>query len=108
MISALAYAHAKGIKHEDIKLSNILIKSEQIYLTDFGSPMDFSDLDESSITDVIVQGTPSHWAPEPRPWERGADVFALGCAFSEMITVRQHKCLAEYRRYRFNPTADYG
>lgn len=89
LISALAYTHREMVKHEDIKPNNILIKGEKIYLTDFGTAKDL----ESTTADFAEQGTPVYWAPQPRPWGRAADVFALGCVFSEMLTVRQRKSL---------------
>jgi len=108
LISALAYAHHEKVKHEDIKPSNILIKDSKIYLTDFGTAKDFSENDHSRVSDYAEQGTPAYWAPERRPWGRPADVFALGCVFSEMLTVRQKRSLQEYRRYRHTPSAELG
>ena len=107
LISALAYTHREMVKHEDIKPNNILIRGDKVYLTDFGTAKDFEGL-ESTTADFAEQGTPVYWAPQPRPWGRAADVFALGCVFSEMLTVRQRKSLQDYRRFRFQPSADYG
>lgn len=107
LISALAYTHREMVKHEDIKPNNILIKGDKVYLTDFGTAKDFEGL-ESTTADFHEQGTPVYWAPEPRAWGRSADVFALGCVFSEMLTIRQRKTLQEYRKFRFNPTVDHG
>lgn len=101
LISALAYAHTEMVKHEDIKPNNILISGKKIYLTDFGTAKDFSELEASTVSDYLQAGTPVYWAPEPRPWGRPADIFALGCVFSEMLTVRQKKSLDEYRRFRY-------
>jgi serine/threonine protein kinase len=109
LISALAYAHNLKIKHEDIKPSNILIKEKQPYLADFGSAKDFAKLDMSISRDEIIKGTPIYLAPEPAT-ERGraADIFALGCVFSEMLTVRQGKTVDEYRDYRRVPNDENG
>jgi serine/threonine protein kinase len=49
LVGALAFAHSKHIKHEDIKPSNVLIKDHQPYLTDFGCAKDFSGLDSSTL-----------------------------------------------------------
>lgn len=108
LISALAYAHAEKIKHEDIKPNNILIKGNKVYLTDFGTAMDFSQLERSTVSDYYEQGTPIYWAPEPRAWGRPADVFALGCVFSEMLTVRQRRSLSEYRNFRYTQSREFG
>ena len=101
LISALAFAHVQHIKHEDIKPNNILIKDYQPYLADFGCAQDFSDLPGSTSTDILAFDTPAYSAPEP-PADRGrtADVFSLGCVFSEMLTVRQGRSLDEYQQFR--------
>ncbi|KAH7357452.1 kinase-like domain-containing protein [Pyrenochaeta sp. MPI-SDFR-AT-0127] len=101
LVSALAYAHSKHIKHEDIKPSNILIKDHQPYLTDFGCAKDFSELDSSTSTDTLTFGTPVYWAPESQPRGRSADVFSLGCVFSEMLTVRHKRRLEDFQKYRY-------
>lgn len=106
LISALAYAHEERVKHEDIKPSNILIKGKKIYLTDFGTAKDFSEFEQSTVSDYFETGTPVYWAPEPRTWGRPADVFALGCVFSEMLTVRQHRTLQDFRRFRINTSLE--
>lgn len=108
LVSALAYAHAEKVKHEDIKPNNILIKGNKVFLTDFGTAMDFSQLERSTVSDYYEQGTPIYWAPEPRAWGRPADVFALGCVFSEMLTVRQGRSLSDYRNFRYNQNRDFG
>lgn len=108
LISALAYAHMEMVKHEDIKPHNILIKGKRVYLTDFGTAKDFSEFEMSTVSDYLEAGTPVYWAPEPRPWGRPADIFALGCVFSEMLTVRQKRNCDDYRRFRHNPIAEFG
>lgn len=107
LISALAYAHSAKIKHEDIKPSNILIRNQKVFLTDFGTAKDFSELEASTVSDYQITGTPVYWAPEPRDWGRAADVFALGCVFAEMLTVRQKRSLQDFRQYRHTPNAEY-
>lgn len=107
LISALAYAHSERIKHEDIKPNNILIKDKKVYLTDFGTAKDFSELEASTVSDYQITGTPVYWAPEPRIWGRAADIFALGCVFSEMLTVRQKRSLQDYRRARHTASAEF-
>ncbi|KIW74669.1 hypothetical protein Z517_11439 [Fonsecaea pedrosoi CBS 271.37] len=109
LASALAYAHQERVKHEDIKPSNILIRDHQPYLADFGSAIDFSLMEGSTSTEEYIVGTPVYWPPEPLQQRgRAADVFALGCVFSEMLTVRQHRSLQEYRDARYLPHVDNG
>lgn len=101
LVNALAFAHSKHIKHEDIKPSNILIKDHQPYLADFGCAKDFSGLESSTSMDTLTFGTPVYWAPESQPRGRSADVFSLGCVFSEMLTIRHKRRLEAYQEYRY-------
>lgn len=103
LLEALAYAHKMKVKHRDIKPSNILIKNNQAYLCDFGLARDFTEHTASISNSDKVQGTHVYRAPEIQPqFPRGrkADVFSLGCVYSEMFTVCQGKSLDEYRKAR--------
>ena len=103
LLDALAYAHKLEIKHRDIKPSNILIKNNQPYLCDFGLATDFSEQIISDSRGQKVHGSLAYRAPEKKPGERRgrrADVFALGCVYSEMFTVTQKKSLDDYRNAR--------
>ena len=103
LADALAFAHRKGIVHRDIKPSNILIKGSQVYLADFGLAKDFANHNASATNADIVRGTPIYRAPEVRvdnPRGPPADVFSLGCVFSEMLTVCCNKSLDSYQGYR--------
>ena len=101
LIGALAFAHSKNVKHEDIKPNNILIKDHQPFLADFGCAKDFSGLESSTSLDTLTFGTPVYWAPEPQPRGRSADIFSLGCVFSEMLTVRQKRSLEDFQAFRY-------
>jgi serine/threonine protein kinase len=48
--SALAFMHEQGIRHQDIKPSNIIHKGERVYFTDFRSPCAF-DVGHTTSTD---------------------------------------------------------
>ena len=100
LLDALAFAHKLKIKHQDIKPSNVLIKGNLPYLADFGLAKDFAG-DDNSISDGSRPvGTSAYRAPEVRPKESrgcGADVFSLGCVYSEMITVCLGKSADDYR-----------
>ncbi|MCJ1271307.1 hypothetical protein MMC22_011207 [Lobaria immixta] len=103
LLDALAYAHKLEIKHQDIKPSNILIKNNQPYLCDFGLAKDFAETNTSTSGSHNVKGTFMYRAPEVVPGRdrgRKADVFALGCVYSEMFTVTQEKSAEEYRDAR--------
>lgn len=106
LMDALAYAHKCKIKHQDIKPGNILIKENTPYLSDFGLAKDFALLDESASRSEKIDGSVMYRAPEVEPLkERGrkADVFSLGCVFSEMFTVTQEKSVDDYCNARGSP-----
>jgi tetratricopeptide (TPR) repeat protein len=92
--SALAYAHARGIAHRDIKPDNILISSDFALVTDFGVAKAVSEsTGESYLTSVgIALGTPTYMAPEQAAADPQADhrvdVYALGAVAYEMLTGR--------------------
>ncbi|PVH94620.1 kinase-like protein [Periconia macrospinosa] len=102
--SAIAYLHRSGIKHKDLKPSNILLSHNGLWVTDFGSATDFSVLTQS-VTDNGERGTPKYFAPEVaafRPSGRSADIFSLGCIFLEIITLCVGYTLQETQRLREN------
>lgn len=110
ILDALAYAHKLKIKHQDIKPSNILIKDDQPFLCDFGLAKDFADVDTSKSRGPTVVGSRHYHAPEVKPkLDRGrkADVFALGCVFSEMLTVCKGKSIEDYREARLDAGSMY-
>lgn len=84
---ALAYAHEHGVCHNDIKPSNLFVRSNrQVIITDFGigrmQPDQFAETDDLSI------GTPMYMAPErlsgiesPR-----SDIYSLGATLYELTT----------------------
>jgi serine/threonine protein kinase len=87
--SAVTYLHEQEIKHKDLKPSNILLSSDVLWVTDFGTATDFSVL-TTSATEDGERGTPKYFAPEIAiyaPSGRAADIFSLGCIFLEIITL---------------------
>ena len=92
LADALAYCHARGIIHRDVKPSNVILpggRAGEAMLVDFGIALDTDGGTRATQTGVIM-GTPRYMAPEQlrsaRRVDGKADVFALGCAVYEALT----------------------
>jgi serine/threonine protein kinase len=86
VVSALDYAHSKGVIHRDVKPSNIMIDREgHPYLTDFGLALDLS---QGTVGDVL--GTPHYVSPEQARNSANAvpqsDLYSLGVVLYELFT----------------------
>lgn len=84
--NAVAFAHARGIVHRDIKLENVRIGDfGEVYLLDWGVA---KKLDAPSSGRIV--GTPVHMAPEMTfgDADERSDVFLLGAALHEALTGR--------------------
>ncbi len=102
----LAFAHAMGVVHRDVKPSNILIDAEgRARLTDFGLARSWGETSLERPGSIL--GTPPYIAPEQRarPAEAGpaADVYALGMVVGHLIHESQQS--AEVRTILERATA---
>lgn len=89
LANALCYLHENRIRHKDIKPQNVLVKGHQVFLTDFGISLDWSELGQSTTTGATVK-TPRYCAPEVAdylPRNSLSDIWSLGCVFLEIWAV---------------------
>jgi serine/threonine protein kinase len=84
--NAVAYLHLHGIRHKDLKPSQILLSPNGLWLADFGWSSDMSEFSQS-VTSGGDRITMKYRAPERagmEPCGRSEDVFAIGCIFLEI------------------------
>lgn len=101
LCSALMYLHSCGVKHLDIKPQNIVIKGDQILLADFGTAKSILSHEINVPEKVVV--TPMYCAPETidhGQQDYSADIFSMGCVFSEMITVYLQHSVQDFEEFR--------
>lgn len=84
---ALAFAHARGIVHRDVKPANIIVVGDRLpKLTDFG----VARLPNAEVTlGGTLIGSPKYMSPEQvsvQPVDGRSDVFSLGVVLYELLT----------------------
>jgi len=91
LLSALEYAHARGIVHRDVKAENVLFdNADRPLLTDFGIAL--SKKDNTRITTAgLAVGSGGYMAPEQARGEAvdgRADLYSVGVLAYELVTGR--------------------
>ena len=94
---ALAFAHARGVVHRDIKPDNVLLSEGSATVTDFGIAKAISAARTGGGGETLTMagtsiGTPAYMAPEQAAGDPNidhrSDIYAFGCMAYEVLTGR--------------------
>jgi serine/threonine protein kinase/Tol biopolymer transport system component len=93
VVEALAYAHAHGVVHRDIKPDNIMLSGRHALITDLGVAKAVSAAErggETLTSTGMALGTPRYMAPEQvaadPTLDHRVDIYAVGVMAYEMLT----------------------
>jgi hypothetical protein len=94
-VSALSYAHERGVVHRDIKPANVMLSSRnEVKVTDFGLAALMAEgrrePQSGQERPQIRMGTPAYMSPEqkddPQQVDGRTDIFSVGVLLYELIT----------------------
>jgi serine/threonine-protein kinase len=101
LADALAYAHAQGVFHRDIKPDNVLLSGRHVFLADFGiaRALEAGGADDQTVTAAsTIVGTPAYLSPEHAAGrshvDHRADIYSFGVMAYEMLAG-----VAPFRKY---------
>ncbi|KAH5004278.1 hypothetical protein HBI74_229090 [Parastagonospora nodorum] len=86
LVTALEYLHHEGIRHKDIKPSNILVNGCNVLFTDFGISRD-GDNTRATTSDNPRVFTLRYSAPEAAERSFQSNWWSVGCVFLEIFTI---------------------
>ena len=90
LLSAVGYAHARGVVHRDIKPENIFLTTDgRVKLADFGiARVDGSSASVGTVAGTVL-GTPGYMSPEQATGgvvDARSDLFSVAVVAYEMLT----------------------
>src|SRR5262249_15466833 len=84
----LAFAHAHGCIHRDVKSQNVLVDGLRAKLADFGIAHSRAGADAATLTGTVL-GSADYISPEQaqgRTVDGRSDVYSLGVVLYELLT----------------------
>ena len=93
LLSALSYAHQRGIVHRDVKPENIVLAREGAMLMDFGVARAIASAGTARLTrSGFTVGTSAYMSPEQVNGavdiDHRGDIYSLGCVLFECLAGR--------------------
>ena len=90
LCESLAFAHASGVIHRDVKPENVFSNAFHTQLTDFGIATASGSAEGLRLTESgVVHGTATYMSPEQglgrHDLDGRSDLYALGCVIWEML-----------------------
>jgi serine/threonine protein kinase len=92
ILDALAYCHAQGVIHRDVKPQNVIIRPDgRVVLVDFGLVKLWDPADPRTKTVMRGVGTPEYAPPEQYDVQMGhtdvrSDIYSLGATMYHALT----------------------